>query len=256
VDLIKDKQGAVALVTINREKAFNALDAALLEDLARVFKEFETDDSVRAVIITGAGAKAFVAGADIKEIKAAGAGRPALIRRGLEALGAVRDCAKPVIAAVNGLALGGGCELAMSCDLRLASATAKFALPEATLGLMPGFGGTQLLPRLVGEGRAKLMMFSGAMISAEEALAMGLVEAVHPSEALLGEAKSLAEKIAMNGPFALGAIKRALHQGRGLNLDAALEAEQTQYGRVAGSEDAEAGLDAFVQKRSPVFQGK
>ena len=255
MDLTLQNRGPVALVTIDREKAFNALTGALLEDLAGIFTEIQADDKVRAAIITGAGTKAFVAGADIKEIKAAGADRPDLIRQGLKALGRVRGCAKPVIAAVNGLALGGGCELAMSCDLRLAASTARFALPEATLGLMPGYGGTQLLPRLVGEGRAKLMMFTGAMISAEEALAMGLVQAVHPPEALLDESITLAEKIAMNGPFALAAIKRAVHGGRGLDLEAALEAEQREYAQVAGSLDAEAGLDAFLQKRSPTFQG-
>lgn len=256
MDLTLENRDAVALVTIDREKSFNALTGALLEDLAGIFTEIEANQSIRVAIITGAGSKAFVAGADIKEIKSAGADRPALIRKGLQALGKVRDCAKPVIAAVNGLALGGGCELAMSCDLRLASATAKFALPEATLGLMPGYGGSQLLPRLVGEGQAKLMMFTGAMISAWEALTMGLVEAVHPPESLLEESFALAEKIASNGPFALAAIKRAVHLGRGLDLRAALEAEQREYARVALSQDAEAGLDAFMEKRSPTFQGR
>jgi enoyl-CoA hydratase len=256
LELLFEKQGAIALVTINREKAFNALNAQVMDGLDQAFAEVERDAAIRVVIISGAGPKAFVAGADLKEIKQAGLGRPALIRRGLDTFGRVRDCSKVVIAAVNGLALGGGCELALSCDLRFASQKARFALPEATLGLMPGYGGTQLLPRLVGEGRAKLMAFSGEMIGADEALRIGLVERVHPPEELLARTREYAQKVAGNGPLALKAIKTAINQGRGLTPELALEIEQREYGRVAISKDAESGLDAFMEKRSPEFIGE
>ena len=256
MEVLYQKEGGIATVTINRQKAYNALNGAVIKRLGEIFVELEPDDDVRAVIITGAGQKAFVAGADVKEVAEAGKARPALIKKGQELFTMIRTSGKVVIAAINGFALGGGCELALACDVRFAAENANFALPEAKLGLMPGYGGTQLLPRLVGTGRAKYLMFSGDMISAQEAYQFGLVDRVFKTETLMDEARKFAEKVVANGPLAIRAIKRALQGGIELALQDALDLEFREYTRVALSSDAEEGMRAFMEKKSPSFKGK
>ena len=255
MEVIYERQGNISTLTINREKAYNALNAGVLERLKEIFTELEADDTARVIIITGAGQKAFVAGADVKEIKEAGPKRPALIKRGQDVLTMIRTSSKVVIAAVNGFALGGGCELALACDVRFAAETANFAFPEAKLGLMPGYGGTQLLSRLVGTGRAKYMMFSGDMISAQQAYEFGLVDRVCSPEKLIVEVGEFAQKIAANGPVSVRAIKKAIDDGILLALDDALDIEFKEYTTVALSADAEEGMRSFVEKRTPSFNG-
>jgi len=255
-DLILKKEGSVAYLTINREKTLNALNGALIQELDLIFQDLDKDEKIAVVIITGAGKKAFVAGADIIEIKEAGEKRTELIRRGQEIISKIRNSSKVVIAAVNGYALGGGCELALACDLRIASENAKFGFPEVKLGLMAGYGGTQLLPRLIGTGRAKYVMLTGAMLSAAEAHQFGLVEKVVSSDSLMEEVNGLAQRIATNGPFAVKACKRAINRGMDLPLDTALQLELDEYDKVAHSKDAEEGIAAFLEKRTAAFEGK
>ena len=250
------KEDKVAYITINREDALNALNSNIMKRLDELFGELEQDDDVVVVLITGAGQKSFVAGADVKEILDAGEGRTALITKGQQIFSRIRNSSKVVIAAINGYALGGGLELAVACDIRLASHNAKFGLPEAKLGLMPGYGGTQMVSLLGGIGMAKWMMFTGDMMSAAEAQQCGLVQKVYGVEALPEEAGGIAHKIAANGPFALKAIKRAINRGIGLDIDAALKVELEEYDKVAHSQDAIAGVEAFFAKKSPVFTGR
>jgi len=254
-DVICRKERAIAYITINREKAYNALNSAIMEGLEKIFLELEHDEEVMVVVITGAGQKAFVSGADVKEIKEAGNKRSKLIAKGQQVFSRIRNSSKVVVAAVNGYALGGGCELAMSCDIRIASDNAKFGLTEAKLGLMPGYGGTQLLPRLVGTGAAKYLIFSGEMITAQEAYRLGLVEKVCKNETLMEEVDELAKKISSNGHFAVRACKRAINLGTQLSLDDALKLELEIYDKVARSNDAEEGIVAFLEKRAPMFKG-
>ena len=256
MEVIFKKEGAVAYVLINREKAHNALNSGVMERLEEIFAQLEDDCEVMVVVIRGAGEKAFVAGADLKEIKDAGKRRPELIRKGQDILAKIRNSSKVVIAAVNGYALGGGLELALACDIRIASENAKFALPEAKLGLMPGYGGTQLLPRLVGIGKAKYIILSGKMITAGDALQFGLVEKVCSSERLMEEVAELAEKISANGPLSIRACKRAIDAGMQLPIDDALELELEEYAKVALSSDAEEGMAAFLEKRTADFKGR
>jgi len=255
-DILFKKQGPIAYVTVNREKALNALNGRIIARLDRIFSELEQEAEIIVVIITGTGHKAFVAGADIREIKESGGKRSELIGKGQEVFSRIRNSSKVVIAAVNGYALGGGCELALACDIRIASENAKFGFPEATLGLMPGYGGTQLLPRLIGPGRAKYMIFTGGMLTAAEAYQFGLVGKVCRSEDLMEEVNALARKISSCGPFALQACKRAIDGGTHLSLDDALKLELQEYGKVARSEDAEEGIAAFLEKRTPIFRGR
>lgn len=256
MDVLLEKKGRVATITINREKAYNALNGRVIEEFRRIFGELEKDDEVLVAIITGAGRKAFAAGADVKEIREAGKERAALVKRGQEVLTMIRNSSKVVIGAVNGFALGGGCELAMCCDIRFASESARFGLPEATLGLMPGYGGTQLLSRLVGTGRAKYMTYSGEMLSAAEAFQFGLVDRVCSGEELPGAVGEFAMKIIRNGPLALKGIKKAINEGFDHPLPQALDIEFEQYVKVAASEDAEEGMTAFMEKKPPVFKGR
>jgi enoyl-CoA hydratase len=256
MDVVLNKHGPLAYLTINREKAYNALNSAIMERLEKIFLELEHDEEVMVVVITGAGQRAFVSGADVGEIKEAGDTRTNLIKKGQEVFSKIRNSSKVVIAAVNGYALGGGCELAMSCDIRIASDNAKFGLTEAKLGLMPGYGGTQLLPRLVGMGAAKYLIFSGEMITAEEAYRLGLVERVCSSETLMEEVDELAKKISSNGHFAVRACKRAINVGTQLSVDEALKLELAIYDKVARSPDAEEGIAAFLEKRAPTFMGR
>ncbi len=255
-DLIYKKEGAFAYLMINREKALNALNLRIMTELDRIFSELEQDEQVIVVVITGAGNRSFVAGADVKEIIEVGDKRTELIRKGQEIFSRIRNSSKVVIAAVNGFALGGGCELALACDIRMASENAKFGFPEVKLGLMPGYGGTQLLPRLIGVGRAKYTILSGETLTAAEALQFGLVEKVCPPDRLMEEVNMLAKKIAANGPFAVRACKRAITGGIEVSVDEALKLELEEYDRVARSRDAGEGMAAFFEKRMPNFTGR
>ncbi len=255
-EVLFKKEGPVAYITVNREKALNALNSAVMHRFEQIFLDLEDDPEVAVVVITGAGQKAFVAGADVKEIKEAGDERTNLITKGQKIFSRIRNSSKVVIAAVNGYALGGGCELAMACDIRIAAENARFGFPEVKLGLMAGYGGTQLLPRLIGAGRAKYVMFTGETLTAPEAYQFGLVEMVCNLESLSEEAKKTATKIATNGPFALKACKRAINLGKELPLVHALEIELEEYDKVAHSTDAEEGITAFLEKRTPRFVGK
>jgi enoyl-CoA hydratase len=247
----------VATVTLNRPKVLNALNATMLRELDEAFAELALDANVRAVLLTGAGEKAFAAGADIGELAQADAasgellaGRAQRIFRRIETLG------KPVIACINGFALGGGCELAMACTLRLASATARLGQPEIKLGLIPGYGGTQRLPRLVGQGAALKMLLTGAMVDAAEALRIGLVDEVVSADSLMVRARELASLIAAMPPLAVAAAIEAVGQGADLPLDEALTLEATIFGRLCGTEDKHEGTAAFLEKRKAVWAGR
>ncbi len=255
-EVILRKEGKVAHLLIHREKALNALNLNVMTRLDQIFSELEDDEEVLVIIITGAGSKAFVAGGDINEIKEAGDKRTEVIRKGQQIFFKIRNSSKAVIAAVNGYALGGGCELAMACDIRIASENAKLGFPETTLGLMPGYGGTQVLPRLIGLGWAKYMIFTGETLTAMEAYQLGLVEKVCSFESLMDEADRIAKKIASNGPFAVKACKRAIHKGMDFPLEEALRIEMQEYDRVARSKDAEEGITSFIQKKRPTFTGR
>ncbi len=254
--VILKKEDKVAYITINREDALNALNSNIMKRLDELFGELEQDDDVVVVLITGAGQKSFVAGADVKEILDAGEGRTALITKGQQIFSRIRNSSKIVIAAINGYALGGGLELAVACDIRLASHNAKFGLPEAKLGLMPGYGGTQMVSRLGGIGMAKWMMFTGNMMSAAEAEQCGLVQKVCSVEALLEEAGGIAKKIAANGPFALKAIKRAINRGIGTRHRHSIESGARrirQGGTLAG---CDRGRGSLFRQEEPGFYRK
>ncbi len=255
-EIILRREGRVAYLFINRENALNALNLNVMTRLDRIFSDLESDEQALVIIITGVGLKAFAAGADIYEVKEAGDRRTEVIRKGQEIFFKIRNSSKVVIAAVNGYALGGGCELAIACDIRIASENAKLGFPETTLGLMPGYGGTQLLPRLIGMGRAKYMIFTGETLSAREAYRLGLVDKVCSGETLMDQVNRLAKKIASNGPFAVKACKRAIHQGMELPLKQGLGIEIEEYDRVSRSKDAEEGLICFLEKKTPAFTGR
>lgn len=250
------QDGAVGYVTVDRPEALNALNRGVLADLEGIFRDLDRSPEVRVVVVTGAGEKAFIAGADVREIQEAGEARHELIDDGKRILRSIGNSSKVVIAAVNGYALGGGCELALFCDLRIAAEHAKFGFPEAKLGVMPGYGGTQLLPRLIGPARAKHLLFTGEIVGAEEAYRLGLVDKVCPSGTLTDETEKLARTIAANGPVSLRCIKAAVDEGWALPLADALAVESREYRKVARSQDAETGLAAFLERRPPEFQGK
>lgn len=255
-EIIIKKDGRVVFITIKRENALNALNAHILENLSSAFKDIREDKGISVVVITGFGQKAFVAGADVKEIKDAGPNkRTAFIKKGQDILSQIRTSPKIVIAAINGYALGGGCEIALACDIRIASDNAKIGMPEAGIGVMAGYGGTQLLARTVHLGMARYLIFSGATVTAHEALSIGLVEKVYTADLLMKEASELAHKIASSGPLALECSKKAIDIGTSLPLTEALEFELKEYDKVARSQDAEEGLSAFLEKRKPVFSG-
>jgi len=255
-NLILDKNGAVAILTINRPKALNALNADTLTELSTALDELESDSSIRVIILTGSGEKAFVAGADIAQMKDFNAleGRQ-FAQLGQTTFRKLELLAQPVIAAVNGFALGGGCELAMACDIRLASETAKFGQPEVTLGLTAGFGGTQRLPRLVGTGLASELLFSGDMIDAQEAYRIGLVNHVYPLESLREEALKLANRIAGRAPAAVQLSKNAIQRGKNMDIDSAQAYEAQVFGLTCSTLDQKEGCTAFLERRKPDFQG-
>lgn len=254
--LLFELSDGVARVTVNRPDKLNALNATVISELGDAVTRIEADAAVRGVILTGSGEKAFVAGADISELAAQGplegkarstAGQ--LVFRRLE------RCGKPVVAAVNGFALGGGCELAMACHIRIAAEHAKFGQPEVKLGIGPGYGATARLPRLVGRGRALELLLTGAMIDAAEAYRIGLVNRVVPAEKLLPESEALLRAILENGPLAIRACLEAVDTGLDTGLDQALLLEANHFGLLSGTGDMREGTKAFLEKRKPVFRG-
>jgi enoyl-CoA hydratase/carnithine racemase len=256
-NVLYEKKGAIAYVTVNRPKVLNALNTPTWTDLRTAFAQARDDAEVRGVILTGAGDKAFIAGADIGELAHATAiDAERSSRFGQGVLDLIENLGKPVIAAVNGFALGGGCETAMACTIRLAVEHAKFGQPEVALGLLPGGGGTQRLPRLVGKGRALQLILSGEMISAQEAHRIGLVNEIVPAADLITRAEAILNKIASNAPvavkFSLEAVNKGLEtsQGEGFLLEA------SYFGLCAGTEDKKEGTSAFLEKRAPQFRGQ
>ncbi|MDT8715498.1 short-chain-enoyl-CoA hydratase [Clostridium sp. 19966] len=256
-NVILEKDGKVAVVTINRPKALNALNSETLKDLDVVITELENDDEIYAVILTGAGEKAFVAGADITEMKDLNtvAGRKFSIL-GNRVFRRLENLEKPVIAAVGGFALGGGCELSLACDIRIASEKAKFGQPEVGLGITPGFGGTQRLARLVGTGVAKELIYTAKVIKADEALRIGLVNKVVEPEKLMEEAKAMAQTIAANAPLAVKFSKVAINRGIQTDIDTALMYEAEAFGECFSTEDQKEGMTAFVEKREKNFKNR
>ncbi len=250
-----ENEAGIVIVTINRPPV-NALNAQLIKELIDTFDELDKDPKVSVVILTGMG-KAFIAGADIKEIPAlneeSGKEFSAL---GQELTNRIDAFSRPVIGAIEGLALGGGCEVALACDIRIASESAKFGQPEANLAVIAGAGGTQRLPRLVGKGKAKELLFTGEMIDAQEALRIGLVEKVVSKGEALNEAKVMAWKIQGKGPVAIALTKKAVNEGMDLPLTEGLKIERDAFGKVCASEDKNEGIKAFLEKRKPNFQGR
>lgn len=247
----------IATVTLNRPKVLNALNTKVFDELEAVFTALASDSSVRVILLTGAGEKAFAAGADINELAATDAiSGKAKARRGQGVFRLIETCGKPVIACINGFALGGGCELAMACTIRLASETARLGQPEVKLGLVPGYGGTQRLPRLVGRSSALRLMLTGEMIGAPEALRIGLVDEVLPPEQLMDRAKELAGAIAAMAPLAVAGCLEAVEQGNGLGIDDAMKVEAAIFGRLCGTADKSEGTAAFLEKRSPKWAGR
>lgn len=257
-NLIVEREEAIGIITINRPRALNALSMATMRELDAAIDELAADPAVRVIILTGAGDRAFVAGADISEFNNLPSAKVATeyALRGQAVLNKMEALSKPIIAALNGFALGGGCELAMSCDIRLAADTARLGQPEINLGIIPGYGGTQRLPRLVGRGAAKLLCLTGDMIDAHEALRLGLVDRVLPAAELPAEAKALAHKLAAKAPVALALIKQAINNGLEGSLAQGLSYEAAQFGLVFDTEDRVEGVNAFLQKRQAEWQGR
>jgi len=252
-----DLTDGIARVTINRPDKLNALNAIVIAELGDAVTRIETDPAIRGVIVTGTGSKAFVAGADINELTEQGVtGGQKRALAGQAVFRRLERCGKPVIAAVNGFALGGGCELAMACHLRIASENAKFGQPEVKLGIAPGYGGTVRLPRLVGRARALELLLTGDMIDAETARQIGLVNRVVPADRLMAEADSLLRTILANGPLAIRACLEAVDMGSDMTLDQALLLEAGYFGLLSATEDMREGTKAFVEKRKPGFKGK
>lgn len=252
-----EKKEGIGYVTLNRPERLNALNDKTVEELYQAFKELKEDEEVGVVIVTGAGEKAFVAGADINEIAALApvAGREQA-RRGQALLDFIEDLGKPVFAAVNGYALGGGCELAMACTIRVASDNARLGQPEVNLGVMPGYAGTQRLPRLVGQGRALELILTGRMVDAAEALRIGLVNKVVPQAELIKSCEEMARTIMAKGPLAIRFCLAAVNAGRNMPLAEAQEYEATLFGVLCATEDKQEGTRAFLEKRQPKFKGK
>ena len=256
-NILYEKKGSVAYVTVNRPKVLNALNTPTWKELRTAFEDARDDAAVRGVILTGAGDKAFIAGADISELARVTAFEAEQSSRfGQEILDLIENLGKPVIAAVNGFALGGGCETAMACTIRVAVETAKFGQPEVALGLVPGGGGTQRLPRLVGKGRALQLILSGEMISAQEAYRIGLVNEIVPAADLVTRAESILKKIASNGPIAIKLAIEATNKGLETSQSEGLMLEASYFGLCAATEDKKEGTTAFLEKRAPQFQGR
>jgi len=256
-NVLYEKKGAIAYVTLNRPKVLNALNRQTWEDLRTAFEDAQDDPEIRGVILTGAGEKAFIAGADIGElaqVTAVEAERSSTY--GQDVLDLVENLGKPVIAAVNGFALGGGCETAMACTIRIAADNAKFGQPEVKLGIIPGGGGTQRLPRLVGKGRALQLILSGEMISAQEAWRIGLVNEVVPGAELITRAEAILKQILSNAPLAVKYSLEAVNKGLETSQTEGLSLEASLFGLCAGTEDKKEGTQAFLQKRPAQFQAR
>src|SRR3954447_6742524 len=255
--VLYEKKGAIAYVTVNRPKVLNALNRQTWADLRTAFEEAQDDADVRGVILRGAGDKAFIAGADISElahVTAVEAERSSTF--GQAVLNLVENLGKPVIAAINGFALGGGCETAMACTIRIAAESAKFGQPEVMLGLVPGGGRTQRLPRLVGKGRALQLILSGEMITAQEAHRIGLVNEVVPTAGLIQRAEEILTKIASNAPIAVRFALEAANKGMETSQSEGLLLEASYFGLCAGTEDKKEGTTAFLERRAPQFRGR
>jgi enoyl-CoA hydratase len=255
-NVILEKHGRVATLTINRPDKMNALNVATRNDIVAALDDVRGDDEVRVVVITGAGEKAFIAGADIAEFAGRTAHQQRAVMQAMKVFNAVEEYPKPIVAAINGFCLGGGCELALACDIRIASSKAKLGQPEINLGIIPGGGGTQRLTRLVGEGKSMELILTGRMVTAEEALAIGLVNEVVEPEAVLPRALELANGIAEKSPIALQAAKEAVKTAARANLREGLDREIDLFALCFASEDKEEGVRAFLEKRKPDFKGR
>src|SRR6201999_4195091 len=256
-NVLYEKKDAIAYVTVNRPKVLNALNTPTWKDLRIAFEDARDDAAVLGVILTGAGNKAFIAGADISELAHATAvDAEQSSRFGQAVLDLIENLGKPVIAAVNGFALGGGCETAMACTIRIAVDTAKFGQPEVALGLVPGGGGTQRLPRLVGKGRALQLILSGEMITAQEAYRIGLVNEVVPAAELITRAEAILQRIGANAPIAVKFALEAANKGMEASQGEGLLLEASYFGLCAATEDKKEGTSAFLEKRAPNFRGR
>jgi enoyl-CoA hydratase/carnithine racemase len=255
--LLVERDGALAVVTVNRPKVLNALNSQTIDNLRHAMLDLQRDENVRAIVLTGSGEKAFVAGADINELATLSPAQGQQhARTGQAVFDLIEQLGKPVVAAINGFALGGGCELAMACTLRIAADTARLGQPEINLGIMPGYAGSQRLPRLVGKGRALEILLSGEMISAVRAYEIGLVNKVVPAPQLLPEAKSLATALSTKAPIATRYILDAVNRGLEISQSEGQLLEATLFGLVASTDDMREGTTAFLQKRSPSWQGR
>lgn len=252
-----ETDGPLAVVTLDRPKVLNALNAATFAELDGIFDELAADEAIRVVLLTGAGERAFAAGADIRELAAVGAAQgKAFSLRGQAVLRKIETLRKPVIGCVRGFALGGGCELAMACTLRIAADDAKFGQPEVKLGVIPGYGGSQRLPRLVGRGAAMKLLLTGAIIDAYEALRIGLVDEVVPAAELMDRGRALAVEIAAQAPLAIAETMDVVDEGLDLPLDLALQREAERFDHLCDTTDKAEGTAAFLEKRAAAWQGK
>ncbi|OPX98090.1 MAG: putative enoyl-CoA hydratase echA8 [Syntrophorhabdus sp. PtaU1.Bin002] len=256
-NLLVEINNGIAVLKINRPKALNALNSETLNEIKDAGSALQKNKDVWVVVVTGEGDKAFIAGADIVEMKDLTAVEGMLFsQRGHDAFATLENMSKPVIAAVNGFALGGGFEVALACDIIYASDKAKVGFPEATLGIFPGFGGTQRAAKLVGLAKAKELIFTGKMINAAEAYEMGLLNKVVPHEELMKEVMALAEKIKSNGPIGIGLAKECINKSLSLEMDSALMLEAKDFGLCFGTKDQKEGMTAFVEKRKATFKGE
>ena len=256
-NIVFEKKGAIAYVSVNRPKVRNALNMATMEELRSAFHNLKNDAGVRVVILTGSGDKAFIAGADISELaKHDPVSAKEYTHRGQSVLNLIENLGKPVIACINGFALGGGCEIAMACTMRLASDNAKLGQPEVMLGIMPGYGGTQRLPRLVGKGLAMQLLLTGEQISAQEAHRIGLVNEVTAPAELIPRAEAIAQKIIANAPLAVQYALEAVNKGMEMPLAEGLYLEATLFAVCCATEDKKEGTTAFLEKRQAQFKGK
>lgn len=255
--LLVEREAGIAMLTVNRPKALNAMNQAAIAELARAARELDADPGVHVVIVTGSGEKAFVAGADISEMADFGPAQAEdHARKGQAAMAAVERMRKPSIAAINGYALGGGLELALACDIRIASDNAQVGLPEVSLATIPGFGGTQRLARAVGTSFAKELVLTGRRIRADEALRVGLVSRVVPQADLLETAKQVAREILANGPYAVRIAKEVIDRGADTDLDTGLRLEEKAFGLTFATADQKEGMRAFLEKRKPNWKGE